>query len=168
MTCKIWRKTDLWFGKWHEKFSKFSPEYSEVSKLGLWWDDFFVQTRKCVSLKFTEELCVVIMKNDTKIEKELTYRFKIDMRNLTNLNSSNRKFKSLRNLCFNGLLVTKVYNVSTKKVPRSYFSWNRRVMQNLKKSLLVVWKMTWEIRQIFTRALESFKIGSLMGFFCPK
>ena len=23
--CKIWRKTDLWFGKWHEKFGAFSP-----------------------------------------------------------------------------------------------------------------------------------------------
>ena len=21
--CKIWRKTELWFGKWHEKFSRF-------------------------------------------------------------------------------------------------------------------------------------------------
>ena len=26
--CKIWRKTDLCFGKWHEKFGKFSPEHS--------------------------------------------------------------------------------------------------------------------------------------------
>ena len=39
---------------------------------------------------------------------------------------------------------------------------------NLKKNWLVVWKMTWEIWQIFTRALESFKIGILMGSFCPK
>ena len=22
--CKIWRKTELWFGKWHEEFGKFS------------------------------------------------------------------------------------------------------------------------------------------------
>ena len=25
--CKIWSKTDLWFGKWHKKFGKFSPEH---------------------------------------------------------------------------------------------------------------------------------------------
>ena len=25
-SCKIWRKTDLWLGKWHEEFGKFSPE----------------------------------------------------------------------------------------------------------------------------------------------
>ena len=29
---KIWRKTDWWFEKWHEKFGKFSPEHLEVSK----------------------------------------------------------------------------------------------------------------------------------------
>ena len=34
---EIWRKTDLRFGKWHKKFDKFSPKYSEVSKLGLSW-----------------------------------------------------------------------------------------------------------------------------------
>ena len=33
--CKIWRKTDLWFGKWQEEFGKFSPEQTKVSKLGL-------------------------------------------------------------------------------------------------------------------------------------
>ena len=41
-------------------------------------------------------------------------------------------------------------------------------MQNLKKNWLVVWKMTWGIWQIFTRALESLKIGILMGSFNPK
>ena len=33
--CKIWRKTDLLLGKWHEEFDKFSPEHSKVSKLEL-------------------------------------------------------------------------------------------------------------------------------------
>ena len=41
-----------------------------------------------MSLKFTEELCVMTMKNDTKIEEELTCRFKIDMKNLTNFYQS--------------------------------------------------------------------------------
>ena len=40
-----------------------------------------------MSLKFTEELCVMIMKNDAKFEEELTC-FKIDMRNLTNFDPS--------------------------------------------------------------------------------
>ena len=40
-----------------------------------------------MSLKFTGELCVMTVKNDAKFEEELTCRFKIDMRNLTNFNS---------------------------------------------------------------------------------
>ena len=32
---RIWRKTDLWFGKWHEEYGKFSPEHLKVSVLGL-------------------------------------------------------------------------------------------------------------------------------------
>ena len=88
--CKIWRKTDLWFGKWHEEFGKFSPEHLKVSKLGFWWDPF-VQSRKGMTLKFTEELCVMTMKNDAKFEEELTCQFKIDMRNLTNFDPSTRK-----------------------------------------------------------------------------
>ena len=41
-----------------------------------------------MSLKFTEELCVMTMKNNTKIEEELICPFKIDMRNLTNFDPS--------------------------------------------------------------------------------
>ena len=79
-----------------------------------------------------------------------------------------RALESLKNLCFNWLLVTKVYNVWATKVQRSYLSWHWRVMQNLKKNWLVVWKMTWEIWHIFTWAIESVKIETLIGYFCPK
>ena len=34
-----------------------------------------------MTLKFTGELCVMAMKNDAKIDEELTCQFKIDMRN---------------------------------------------------------------------------------------
>ena len=44
-----------------------------------------------MSLKLTEELCVMRMKNDKKIKKELTCRFKIDMRNLRNFDLSTGK-----------------------------------------------------------------------------
>ena len=39
-----------------------------------------IQSRKRMSLKFTEELCVTTMKNDAKLEEELTCHFKIDIR----------------------------------------------------------------------------------------
>ena len=46
-----------------------------------------------MSLKFTGELCVMTMKNDPKIEEELTFQFKIDMKNLTNFDPSTQKSK---------------------------------------------------------------------------
>ena len=61
-----------------------------------------------MSLKFIGEFCVMTMKNDAKFEEELTYQFKIDMGNLTNLTQA---LENLKNLHFNGLLLNKVYNV---------------------------------------------------------
>ena len=55
----------------------------KVSKLGLLLG-FFIHRRKCMSLKFTGELCVMTMKNDAKLETELTCQFKVDIKNLTN------------------------------------------------------------------------------------
>ena len=91
---KIWRKTDLCFEKWHEEFGKLSPEHFKVSKLGLWWDPF-VQSRKYMGLKFTEELFLVTMKIDAKFGEELPRHLKIDMRNLTNFDSNTRKSKTV-------------------------------------------------------------------------
>ena len=45
--------------------------------------------------------------NDAKIAEVLTCQFKIDITNLTNFDPSTQNIK---NLCFNGLLLTKVYN----------------------------------------------------------
>ena len=42
-----------------------------------------------------------------------------------------------------------------KTVQRSYLSWHWRVMQNLKRNWLVVWKMTGGIWEIFIGILES-------------
>ena len=43
-----------------------------------------------MSLKLTEELCVITIKNDAKFGEELTCRFKTDMTNLTNIDLSTR------------------------------------------------------------------------------
>ena len=48
-----------------------------------------------MSLKFTEALCVMTMKNDTIIEDEITCRFKIDMRDFTKFGLSTQKFKKI-------------------------------------------------------------------------
>ena len=46
-----------------------------------------------MSLTFTEDLCVMAMKNKEKFEEELTCPFKTDMRNLTNFDPSTQKSK---------------------------------------------------------------------------
>ena len=60
---------------------------------------------------------VMTMKNHANFEEELTCRFKTGMSNLTNFDPSTQKSQ---NLNFIGLLLNKVYNVSAKKVQRSY------------------------------------------------
>ena len=51
----------------------------------------YIESRKCMSLKFTEELCVMTVRNDAKFEEVLICRFEIDMRNLTNFEPSTEK-----------------------------------------------------------------------------
>ena len=46
-----------------------------------------------MSLKFTEVLCVMTMKNGTKFDDDLTCQFKIDTRNLVNFDRSTQKSK---------------------------------------------------------------------------
>ena len=48
------------------------------------------------------------IKNDAKIEENLTFQCKIDMKNLMIFT---RALENLENFHFNGLLLTKVYNV---------------------------------------------------------
>ena len=67
------------------------------------------------------QLSVMTMKNNAKIEEELTCCFKTDIeiwRILT------RAPKTLKNLHFNALLLNKMYNAWAKKVQRSYVSWH--------------------------------------------
>ena len=78
------RSTDLWFGKWHEEYGKFFPEHS---KLGFWWGPL-IQTWKSMSLKSTEKLSVMAMKNYVEFEEELTCHFKVGTRNLTKFDPS--------------------------------------------------------------------------------
>ena len=72
------------------EFGNFLSEHLNLPKLVLSWDPF-VQIRKCMNWKFTKELCVMTLKNDEKSEEEVTCRFKIDIRNLSNFDSGFRK-----------------------------------------------------------------------------
>ena len=59
-------------------------------KIGTFIRSFYPK-QKLMRLKFTGELSAMTMKNDSKFEKELTCQFKIDIRNLTNFDSSTQK-----------------------------------------------------------------------------
>ena len=126
--CEIWRKTDFWFGKCHKEYGKCSPEQLKVSKLSYWCDPL-IQSRKSVSLKSTEKLCVLTMKNDAKFEEELTCHFKTDILTWA--------LESPKNFLFNMLLLSKVYIVWAKKVQRSYLLWKWRGIQNLETNQFV-------------------------------
>ena len=131
------------------------------SKLGLLWGTV-IPSRKYMSLKFSGELCVMIMIQKLKwnwlVSSKLTWGvWQILIQAL----------ESLKNLHFNWLPLTKVYNIWAKKVQRSYVWWHWILMQNLKENRFVLSKMT-GIWEIFTRALESLEIGTSMGFFYPK
>ena len=153
------------FQNWHKEFDKFWPEHSKVSKIftlmGSFWAKYILfELKKYRGVIFhkTEEgykiwggIDLSFQDWHKKFEKILT-----------------RALESLNDFHFNGLLLNKVYIVCTKKLERSYLSWHWRVTQNLKKTWHAAWKMTWGIWQIFTRALKSVKIGTLMGSFCPK
>ena len=145
------KKTDFRFWKWHEEFGKISPEHLKVSKLGIWWHHF-VRSWKFMSLKLTGQLCVMLMKNNAKIEEELTFQFKIDIGISQSLTWVLESFKNVQ---FKGLLLTKEYNLCAKKIQRSYVWWHWILMQSLKDNWLVLSEMTWRIRQIFFHGLRN-------------
>ena len=78
------------------------------------------------------------LRNDEKSEEELTCRFKIDIRNLMNFDRG-VMFNCTQDWC---------------KVWRKTGLWFQ--------------KLTWGIWQIFTRALKSLEIGTLMAYFYLK
>ena len=78
--AKFEKKTDLWFGKWHEEFDEF------------WSKHYFSPKYIILELKEYRELCLMALKIDAKFEGKLTCTFKTD-RNLANFNRlKNRDF----------------------------------------------------------------------------
>ena len=159
------KKTDLWFGKWHEEFGKFSSEHLKVSKLVFSWDPF-VQSRKCMSYKLTEELQVMTLKNDEKFEIEMTCHFEIYMRNLTNFDPKHPKISKICTLM--GWFWPKYIMFQLKKYRGVMFDCTQDWYKVWRKTGLCFQKLIWGIWQIFIRTLESVKIGIFMGSFWPK
>ena len=107
----------------------------------------FIQSRKCMSLKFTEELCIWC-----KIWGGIGLSFQNWHEQLDKFWP--RALRSFKNVHFNGLPLNKIYNDWAKKEQISYVWWHWRLKQNLKENRFVLSKMIWGIWQIFTRAFE--------------
>ena len=144
-----------------QQFDKPWLEHSKVSKIwtlmGCFWPKYMFEIIKPrgVMLDGIEDWCKIWRKTDLCFQKITWGIWQI----------FNRVPENLKNFPFNELPLTKVYNVRAGKVQRSYVWWQWKLMQNLKENSLALPKMTRGIWQIFTRALESFKIGTLMGSF---
>ena len=77
-----------------------------------------------------------------------------------------RELKSLKNVNFNGLLLTKSYNIWAKKVQRSYVWLHLRLIESLKKKWLVIPRTVMRNLANFHQSMfESVKIGTLTGSF---
>ena len=70
------------------------------------------------------------LKRDTKFGEEMTCRFKIGIRNITNFDLSTQIFERFP---LNWAPFEQIICCLNEKVERSYISWHWRVMQNLKK-----------------------------------
>ena len=89
----IWGKTEKWHEENLENDMKNLQTFTRILKslkLEVWLDPF-IHSKNFMNLKFTEDLCVMAMKNDTKLQGGFTRRSKIDMRNLTNVDASTQK-----------------------------------------------------------------------------
>ena len=105
-------------------------------------------------------------KSNVKLEEKLALGSKNGIRSLVNFNASSGKSK---NLHFDVVLLLSIaYQISTKIYRKDYFSWHWQKIKALKKNWLFVWKMTWGIWWTLTRAVESLKIYTFMGYFCRK
>ena len=78
--CKIWQKTDCGLENDMRNLANFHQSTWKFQNWDFSWDPF-IQSRKCVSLKFTAELCVTTMKNNVKFLRRIDLSFQIDMEN---------------------------------------------------------------------------------------
>ena len=137
--CKIWKKTDLCFQKWHKEFSKFSPENVWKSKN---WDFYWIFLSKVedYNLKIYRG---VMCHGNSRMMQNLKKNWIVSSKLTWGISwILTRGLRNLKQLHLNGLLLTKVYNVWAKKVQRSYVWWHWISMQNLKENWLVLSKMT--------------------------
>ena len=145
----------------------FTRAHSKVWKDGL-LSGLFMKNRKCVNLQFTENLCIIKINNDAKIEENLTCHSKLTWRIWWFFT---RAFENLKNVHFNGLLLTKVYNVWAKKVEKY-----RGVIFHCTEDWCKIWRKTglyfleWheDFGKFSPKHIQKSKNWDFTGSFYPK
>ena len=82
-------------------------------------------------MKNKEKLCFITLKSDAKFEEKQTYFW--FQRRHQDFGEFWPNHSKVQKLHFNGLFLSKVFEVWAKKIQRSYLSWHWTVMQNLNK-----------------------------------
>ena len=137
----------------------------------LWWKftKFFMSFSKLqisFSSNFTWLFSVMRHNSSVRFYLKLLYISTNGVYESTNLVKFNVSSQKSEILQFDGLLLFKSYKILAKKVQKSYLSWDwGKVMQSLKKNLLVVSSMTWGIWWIFTEPLKSRKMRPWWALF---
>ena len=103
---KIWKGADLSVQNWHEKFDKFWPEHSKISKICTFMGFFW-----------TKYICLMALSIDAISEGKLTCAFKNDMRNLANFHRNTWK---CQNWYSHAILLLKLENIWAWNLQRSY------------------------------------------------
>ena len=126
--CKIWRKANLLFQKWHESGEYFTRALESLQKLHFHLFQlcqlFNVLILMCSLMKYLNRNWLVV--------SELTWQI---WRILT------QSLESLKKFPFNVPLLRKVYYIWTKNVQRSYISWHWKGIQNLERNRLAISKL---------------------------
>ena len=101
------------------------------------------------------------LESDEKFQEKLTLGLKNDVRNMVNFHPTTQNPKNFYFMSSfwwaHGIFLSKVENALAKNLQSSSVSWQRRMMQNMKRNWLVISKLTWWIGQILIRALQSLK-----------
>ena len=139
--CKMWGGIQLPFQNWREDFEEFWREHSKDSKLLLFNGLLMNKGYNVWAKKIRRSYFSWHWKTNVKFEEKLTCGLENDMRNRK---TSTRALES-QNWKFYVILLPKVNILWAENLRRSYVSWHWEKMQNFKRNLLVISKLTWGI-----------------------
>ena len=136
--CKSWRKTDLLFQKWHDKFGKFWPKHSTVSKVSLVpiVQSINVWPKKVQKSYLSWPWRMIQNLKKTNLWFEKWYG------ELGKFSPEHSKVSVLR-LWWGPYVQSR--ECMSLKLTKELWQWQWRMMQNFKRNWIFISNLTWEI-----------------------